>query len=631
MLAAIARYFQLFEIIELKTLDRRWAMADFLKMSRPADIVLVTIDEQTEAELGNHLYWSPEDYLPFVATLQAAQPAAIALTIWLNREWPGDDNSLPGESLLVVRPYERPRRHWRSKSILQIDRWPPVISNLQKAEVKSFSNFPRDPTDSIRRTVQLVVQMRGHEDYHQSLELHAALKYWGDSSAAYQLRRSPWFGWQLCSDSSNVPPAIPLDEEGRMWIHYQSGRATFETISAIDLLVLSDEGSERALREKFSGKIVLIGTSSKSVGPALTPRGHLISALELRANAISTLLNEDFVIRWTATADLFYLLLCTIAAIATALFAYFRHKGTLWVITWHGWMLMVHLIWCVVAFILWGWWIGFTQPMLAITIGAGVSALYLGYLRVERLFGELRSTQQQLVRSEKEAAYGAMAAQVRHELRNILNSIRSPAEMVRNNFERGDPLQLIQHPEEIVSEMNVIIERVTKLTEMIENELSFFQNSQYRLGTADVAELIQDSMRMAQNVILASEAQVEVNIPSGLAEVEVDADKLKIVLLNLIRNACEAISKQGALHIGVQQDSTHCEIQVRDTGRGIPRKELDQVFEPFFTTKARGLGLGLANVRNIIEGHHGSIHVKSQPGEGTCFTLRLPLTQPRPR
>ncbi len=626
LLIGIARYFQLLEIIELKTLDKRWQLADLYQPPSQSDLVLVTIDSETEELLGSRFFWSPRDYRPFIATLQQANPAAILLMIWLNREWPEDQEILPGKSLMVLRPYYTSSSHWRRSRILQVAKWAPVISNLADAEVKSFSNFPLDASDGIYRTAQLVVKSRSGLDYHKSLELHAVLRKWGIPAETLQLRRSFWFGWQLRSTLSDGSIKIPLDDRGRMWIRYTDKRDAFETISAVDMLSLYEQAGEAAFREKFADKIILVGVTTGNTRPALTPRGRL-DALEMRANAINTLLNRDFITRYRVTADLAYLLLCAAIVTAIAEFAYIRGKGTAWILTRNGFVLGMHILWTLVAFVFWHWWIDLTGPTLAIATSAGITALHLGYLRLGRLFRELRSTQQQLVRSEKEAAYGAMAAQVRHEIRNILNAIRSPAEMVRNNFERDDPLQLGQHPEEIVAEMNVIIERVTKLNEMIENELSFFQNSHFRFEFQELDAIIQDSIEMARDVIQASHIQVDKHISPEHPHIEVDADKLKIALLNLIRNACEAMSEEGTLGVHAKQEGTNCVIQVSDTGRGISPSDLEQIFEPFFTTKARGLGLGLANVRNIVEGHGGTIHVESLPGMGTTFILQIPMRQ----
>ena len=116
------------------------------------------------------------------------------------------------------------------------------------------------------------------------------------------------------------------------------------------------------------------------------------------------------------------------------------------------------------------------------------------------------------------------------------------------------------------------------------------------------------------------------NLPPEIPLLPLDTDKMRIVFTNLIRNACQAMPSGGTLGIVVevsmiQQDRVT--VVVKDTGSGIPADELHRIFEPFYTTKPRGLGLGLVNVKNIVEGHGGTVRVESEVGVGTTFFVRL--------
>jgi signal transduction histidine kinase len=122
------------------------------------------------------------------------------------------------------------------------------------------------------------------------------------------------------------------------------------------------------------------------------------------------------------------------------------------------------------------------------------------------------------------------------------------------------------------------------------------------------------------------------NFPSETPELSVDADKMRIVFANLIKNACQAMTKGGELEIAIEtlhltSPQTVTTVVIRDTGAGIPVDELDRIFEPFHTTKPRGLGLGLVNVKNIVEGHGGEVCVESVVGVGTTFFIQLPANQ----
>ena len=113
-----------------------------------------------------------------------------------------------------------------------------------------------------------------------------------------------------------------------------------------------------------------------------------------------------------------------------------------------------------------------------------------------------------------------------------------------------------------------------------------------------------------------------------MATLRVDADKLRQVILNILRNSCEAVEPGGRIHISVDRVDTpsgpRLRTEISDNGRGVPRKDWENVFEPFYTTKASGIGLGLAIARKILEQHSGTIRVKSQEGAGSCFEILVP-------
>ncbi len=117
--------------------------------------------------------------------------------------------------------------------------------------------------------------------------------------------------------------------------------------------------------------------------------------------------------------------------------------------------------------------------------------------------------------------------------------------------------------------------------------------------------------------------QVALHFPASLPDVLADADQLRIVFGNLIRNAREAMTKGGRLCLTGRRADDGVEVDVADTGTGIPADSLLRIMEPLYSTKARGLGLGLAIARSILEKSRGGLRVVSEPGHGTTFTVRL--------
>ncbi len=123
--------------------------------------------------------------------------------------------------------------------------------------------------------------------------------------------------------------------------------------------------------------------------------------------------------------------------------------------------------------------------------------------------------------------------------------------------------------------------------------------------------------------LLSENCAVSLDCCASLPPVLADIDQMRIVLGNLVRNAREAMPQGGQLSIGCRQDSEHVEIAVSDTGVGIAPEDLARIMEPLYSTKARGLGLGLAIARAILEKNNGSLRVTSTPGKGSTFTVRL--------
>ena len=276
-----------------------------------------------------------------------------------------------------------------------------------------------------------------------------------------------------------------------------------------------------------------------------------------------------------------------------------------------------------------------------------MTGFLLDHLRLHTTLAQLQATQKQLIRSEKEAAFGIMAARVRHELRNVLNLVRAPVEMVRNNFRKGDPLNLQKEPNLIIAEMESAIDAITKLDQMIDRDLSFFQDRQLNLKRGSIEPVIKAAIESIRPLSLANGVEIVQKLLSAgpdLPAIAIDEDQMQLVFINLIRNACQAMPTGGIITISVfieayhtnrplvqsftQADVDRLVISIKDTGIGIPSAEQSQIFDAFYTTKPKGLGLGLLNVKNVIESHGGQIVVDSQIGRGTEFTIRIPLTQP---
>ena len=611
-----------FEFIELKTLDSRlqWTAPSSSQIS--SQIALITIDAKSEKEV-EAMPWRSHLYAALIASLQQADPKAIGLVASFNREWP-DEQRIPGKKLFVIRPYSKPKTVDRH-ALPKVTDWRTLPDSLAQAQGWGFSYFPLSDSDGISRSAQLVVEDRATGTYRYSFAMSILYQTYGVFPTAVKVREGFWIGKYLEFNSpAGDVVRVPVDSQGRLFIRFAGDEDVFQPVSFIDALSMSENETNQFLHE-FSNKCILIGITTEGVNKRATPLGEL-SALALRANLLNSLLNQGFVWQLSRGGNLIYVVWLAIFSAAATMLIYRSGHSYRSMLLFGSGLILCHLLFVGGMFVLFDLWIEATGSTLALLLSSVISSLLLAHLRLRHLLRQLHTTQDQLVRSEKEAVFGVMSARVRHELRNALNLIRAPAEMIRVNFQKQDPLKLREQPEEIVSEMDQIIGWVTKLDEMIEDEFSFFQDSHMNFQRQALEPLLKSAVEMVQPVIDENQIEVRMNLPSAIPPLLLDDDKMRIVFTNLIKNACQAMPSGGTLAIVVEVSTSQQDgvtVIVKDTGAGIPADELYRIFEPFYTTKPRGLGLGLVNVKNIVEGHGGTVRVESEVGIGTTFFVRL--------
>ncbi len=266
----------------------------------------------------------------------------------------------------------------------------------------------------------------------------------------------------------------------------------------------------------------------------------------------------------------------------------------------------------------------------------------------ELLNARLEQANQQLLQSEKLAAIGQLAAGVAHEINNpvgyvysnlqtldtYLNDLFRLTEAV-DNARSLDDLRLIKQNidydylrddlRDLLAESREGIERVKTIIAAMK-DFSHIEEEAFK--PADIHRGIETTLNVVNNE-LKYKAEV-VREFGQLPEVECIISQINQVVMNLLVNAAHAIEGFGRITIRTRQQDDTVIIEVQDTGKGIPPEHRHRIFEPFFTTKpvGKGTGLGLSLSFNIIEKHQGSLDVDSTPGEGTCFRLTLPITQP---
>jgi len=234
---------------------------------------------------------------------------------------------------------------------------------------------------------------------------------------------------------------------------------------------------------------------------------------------------------------------------------------------------------------------------------------------------ELRAQGEALVRSERLAAIGRIAAQITHEIRNPLSSISLNAEELS---ERLRELGGKQSDAAAAALCDAIVREVDRLAAVTEEYLRYARVPKPQVARVDLNDVVRDLLDFVRPELVSGGVRVEQKVESHLPQVVADAGQIRQVLLNLVRNAREAMPSGGALSVSTRLVESGAAVDVRDTGPGIDPARLARIFDPFFTTKERGTGLGLALAQEIAREHGGELTCASTPGSGTTFTLRLP-------
>lgn len=250
-------------------------------------------------------------------------------------------------------------------------------------------------------------------------------------------------------------------------------------------------------------------------------------------------------------------------------------------------------------------------PELLLVLQSLHKLLDLDLAMIEHAYqSEYLRRQQQI---ERMAAIGQVAGGIAHELRNPLNVIKTSVYYLLN-ARSPTPEKTSEHLHRVQKQVGLADGVITALS-------SFARLPVPNLDPFDLRPMLQEAV---ESCSLSPDITVTLTIEPGEVQPLGDPDQLRIVFSNLIRNAREAMPSGGRLSIEAVAADDSIPVSVSDTGDGIAPEHLGRVMEPLFTTKARGIGLGLAIARAIIEKHRGEITVQSTPGDGTTFTVRLP-------
>ena len=224
-----------------------------------------------------------------------------------------------------------------------------------------------------------------------------------------------------------------------------------------------------------------------------------------------------------------------------------------------------------------------------------------------------------LLRAERLAAVGRISAQITHEIRNPLNAIGLNAELL------AEELGGANVSPDACAMVQAIGREVDRLNAVSEEYLRFARLPKPVFACEYVNEIVSGLAEFFRPEMTASHVRLEIRLADGLPPVRADEGQLRAALLNLLRNSREAMLQGGTISLATRLvEGGSIEVEVRDTGGGIPAEALPRIFDPFYSTKEKGTGLGLAFTQQVVQEHGGTIRCESVPGSGTVFAIRLP-------
>ncbi len=247
--------------------------------------------------------------------------------------------------------------------------------------------------------------------------------------------------------------------------------------------------------------------------------------------------------------------------------------------------------------------------------------------KVEERTQQLKAAQKKLLHSDRLASLGQLSASVAHEINNPVSGVLNLSMLMQRMLkEDGIPPNRI---EEFRKYLGQVTNETARVGRIVSDLLSFSRRSKPQRAPADVNRLVKTTLSLVQHKMKLSNVRVEAALAEDLPAAQCDGSQIQQVVLNLLLNAAEATQSKADRRVYVATASGHGEVRltVSDNGEGIQPENLAKIFDPFFTTKSegKGVGLGLAVSYGIIQAHGGDIEVKSTVGQGTTFTVTLPL------
>jgi len=236
--------------------------------------------------------------------------------------------------------------------------------------------------------------------------------------------------------------------------------------------------------------------------------------------------------------------------------------------------------------------------------------------KLESSYADLRASKDEVVRSEKLAFTGRIAASIAHEIRNPLTNVIISVQHLAKAFKASDPR---------VKHVEIVLRNAERINYLITELLNCARPPKLDMRTHDIHKLLENVLESTKAKIASQKIKVIKSFASKPAVISLDKEQMERAFLNIVINAVEAMPKAGQLTILTEHNENILVVKIQDTGKGIPDGDIIRIFDPFFSSKQGGVGLGLTICYGVIVSHHGTIEVESKLKAGTTFTISLPV------
>ena len=265
--------------------------------------------------------------------------------------------------------------------------------------------------------------------------------------------------------------------------------------------------------------------------------------------------------------------------------------------------------------------------MIQYLIGAAVSILIfipMAFFYVRKAIEKTKNLEKRAINSERLAFIGTLAGGLAHEIKNPLSTLNIYIQLLQE--ELGSMTG--ENSKRVYMKTQVLQKEVQRLEQILNDFLRFARGQKLELKDHDMNEILDEVADFVTPEIKQKKILILKSYDADLPQCRLDSNLIKQAILNIIINAEQAMENGGELMIRTSKDKKYIQIDITDTGPGIPKDIIDKIFQVYFSTKKTGTGLGLPTAKRIIEDHRGTISVQSEEGKGTNFSIKLPINLP---